>query len=160
MTQFNPDTDLQLDKRIAAPPETVWRCWTDPALFARWFAPEPVRITDVDYDFRPGGQASLTMILPDGTAMPLSGCILEVEPARRLVTTDALHAGYRPAASPFMTAIYEFEPDGGGTHLRATVLHPDEAARVKHEEMGFFDGWGTTFGQLADLAASLEEEPI
>lgn len=156
MTDFNPETDLFIERHIKARPETIWRCWTDPELFARWFAPDPVKVSDVDYDFRPGGNANLTMTLPDGTVMPLKGCVLEAEPARRLVTTDSMTGGYRPAAEPFITAIIEIVPEEGGTHYKATVLHNTAEAKKRHEEMGFFDGWGTVFRQLDELAQSLE----
>lgn len=153
---FNPETDLEIDTRIAARPETVWRCWTDPVLFAQWFAPKPVEVRDVAYEFHPGGRANLTMVLPDGTVMPLEGCVLEAEPAQRLVTTDALRAGFRPADAPFMTAIMTLSPDGDGTLYRAQVLHATQAARQKHVDMGFFDGWGTVLQQLAALAEEME----
>ncbi|PWK56412.1 SRPBCC family protein [Silicimonas algicola] len=155
MTDFNPELDLYIERHIKAKPETVWRCWTDPKLFAEWFAPKPVKITDIEYEFRPGGKANLTMTLPDGTVMPLEGCVLEVEPARRLVTTDALGSGYRPRGEPFLTAIIEFEPKDGGTLYKATALHSSEEIRKRHEEMGFQDGWGTTLRQLDELATSL-----
>ena len=155
---FDPETDLEIERLIAARPETVWRCWTDPALFAQWFAPRPVEVRDVLYEFRPGGRAELTMVLPDGTVMPLRGCVVEVDPARRLVTTDALMGGFRPAEAPFMTAIYTFTEAEGGTRLHAHVLHATAAGRLQHEEMGFHDGWGTTFEQLSDLAAAQEED--
>ena len=56
-----------------------------------------------------------------------------------------------------MTAELSFEPSGGGTAYRALVLHHDAEAKRKHEEMGFFDGWGTATDQLAALAATLAE---
>ena len=141
---------------MKAAPETVWRCWTDPELFARWFAPHPVKVSDVDYGFYPGGPANLTMTLPDGTVMPLKGCVLECVPARRLVTTDSMTMGYRPASEPFLTAIVDIIPtDEGGTHYQATCLHNDAAARKRHEDMGFFDGWGTVLRQLDELAETL-----
>ena len=155
MTQFDPTLDLRLERRMTAAPETVWRCWTDPELFARWFAPDPVKVTDVNYGFYPGGPANFTMTLPDGTVMPLKGCVLEVEEARRIVTTDAMTEGFRPAESPFLTTIIELIPDGSGTLYRATALHNDTAARGRHEEMGFHDGWGTVAEQLDRLSAGL-----
>ena len=154
---LDPDTDLVIERRMTARPETVWRCWTDPALFVEWFAPKPVKVSDVAYDFHPGGRANLTMTLPDGTVMPLKGCVVDVEPARRLVTTDAMTAGFRPAPDPFMTAIMTLEPDGSGTLYRATVLHHSAEQKRTHEEMGFWDGWGTVIRQLDELSAGLED---
>ncbi|WP_299613367.1 SRPBCC family protein [uncultured Tateyamaria sp.] len=156
MTPFDPRTDLRVERNIAAKPETVWRCWTDPALFAQWFAPAPFTVKDIAYDFEPGGRANLTMVLDDGAEMPLRGCVLVADAARRLVTTDALLGGYRPNAAPFMTAIYELEAVPDGTLYCATVLHGDKDARKRHEKMGFHDGWATVIRQLGDLANTIE----
>ena len=55
-----------------------------------------------------------------------------------------------------MTAIMTLADAGGGkTHYRAVALHKDMADRDTHEKMGFHDGWGTTAGQLEELAQSL-----
>jgi uncharacterized protein YndB with AHSA1/START domain len=34
-------------------------------------------------------------------------------------------------------------------------MHPDRATRDRHEELGFFDGWGTCIDQLEALASTL-----
>lgn len=70
------------------------------------------------------------------------GCILLAEPERRLVWTDALGPGFRPNAETFMSADLTMQAVPGGTLYRALVLHKYDADRVKHEEMGFFEGWG------------------
>jgi len=33
--------ELTISHAIAAPPYAVWRCWTEPELIKRWFAPRP-----------------------------------------------------------------------------------------------------------------------
>ncbi len=43
-------------------------------------------------------------------------------------------------------------PDG--TDYRVIVRHADPAARERHEELGFFDGWGSVTAALAALAES------
>jgi uncharacterized protein YndB with AHSA1/START domain len=48
-----------------------------------------------------------------------------------------------------LTAIITFTPEGGGTRYRAHVLHRNTKDSLKHQEMGFFDGWGTVIEQLA-----------
>jgi len=76
-------------------------------------------------------------------------CYLDIVPNERLVWTDALLPGYRPSGEPFITAVISLQPDGRGTRYTATAIHRDEATRNNHEEMGFFDGWGTVADQLA-----------
>ncbi len=79
---------------------------------------------------------------PEGQEYPNVGCYLEVVPNERLIWTDALLPGYRPAENPFFTAVLTFEPSGKGTRYVATAIHRDEAGRKKHEEMGFHGGLG------------------
>lgn len=92
----------------------------------------------------------------DGNKMANEGVCLEVEECKRLVFTDTYSEGWKPAADPFMTAIIEFEDDGnGGTTYTATARHRSAEARKSHEEMGFWDGWGTVATQLEEYANSL-----
>jgi uncharacterized protein YndB with AHSA1/START domain len=91
---------------------------------------------------------------PEGQEFPNVGCYLEIVPQKRLVWTDALQPGFRPALAAssclpnFMTAIITLETHGSGTKYTAIALHGDEEGRKKHEEMGFHDGWGTCLDQL------------
>ncbi len=156
MTTFSPETDLQIERLIRATPETIWRCWAEPDLFKQWFTPPGVEVTDCENDLTPGGRAYCVMKLPDGSEMPLDGCFILADYPRRLVYTDSMLSGFRPKGSSFMTADVTLTPKDGGTLYHAHVMHPEAAQRAQHEEMGFFEGWGTTFAQLDALAASLE----
>ena len=79
----------------------------------------------------------------------------EVVDGEKLVFTDAYSEGWKPAPDPFMTAIILLEDDPeGGTTYTAIARHRSPEARKTHEEMGFFDGWGTVVTQLAVLPSS------
>lgn len=81
----------------------------------------------------------------------LSACFLDVEDGKRIVFTNALVGGWRPAEQPFMTAIITLQDHPQGTEYVAYVMHKNNADRKMHEELGFYDGWGTVVGQLATL---------
>ena len=85
---------------------------------------------------------------PEGENFPNVGCYLDVVEYERLVFTDALTPGFRPAAKPFMTAIVTMSDHNGGTKYVARALHRSPEDRKSHEEMGFHDGWGTALDQL------------
>ncbi|WP_210402060.1 SRPBCC family protein [Pseudotabrizicola formosa] len=153
---LNPETDLDLTRHIKAPPAKVWRCWTEPALLEQWFAPKPVVTRDVQIDLRPGGIFATTMDIPGMDSQTGAGCILEVVPERRLVWTDLLGPGYRPAADSFgMTALILLEHEGSGTLYRAIALHRTADQRKSHEDMGFHQGWGMAADQLERVAVTL-----
>lgn len=146
--------ELVLTRDIAASPERLFRCWTDPALIPQWFTPPPWRVSRAETDLRPGGASLIVMQGPDGQEMPNRGVYLEVVPGRRLVFTDAYTSAWEPSDKPFMTVILTFEPLGGGrTRYTARVRHWTEADREAHAKMGFEQGWGIATDQLAALAA-------
>src|SRR5690606_5596117 len=150
------DRDLILTRDIAAPRETLYRCWTEPALMKQWFAPKPWTTPHAETDVRPGGASLVVMRGPDGQECPNPGVYLEVVPNERLVFTDAYTRAWEPSAKPFMTLILTFEDLGGGrTRYAAPARHWSVEDRETHEKMGFHEGWGRCTGQLAELAATL-----
>ena len=154
---FKPDPklDLVLEREIDVPPALVWKMWTDPKHLPKWFCPLPWTVSDCEIDLRPGGIFRTTMRSPEGQEFPSAGCYLEVVPNERLVWTDALLPGYRPAEKSFMTGILSLAPSGSGTRYTAIALHNNEAARKSHEEMGFTEGWGKALDQLVAHAKTL-----
>jgi uncharacterized protein YndB with AHSA1/START domain len=155
MTKPDPnpptDRDLVLTRLFDAPPEKVYRAWTEPELLKQWFAPLPWTTTQVDQDVRPGGDCLIVMRSPDGVDYPNPGVYLEVVPNERLVFTDAYTRAWEPSENPLMTVIVTFENVGGKTRYTALARHWTVADRERHEQMGFHEGWGQCADQLADL---------
>lgn len=149
------DRELVLTRLIDAPPEKVYRAWTDPALLKQWFAPQPYTTPRAELDVRPGGANLIIMRGPDGNDMPNRGVYLEVVPNRRLVITDAYTKAWEPAEKPFMTVILTFDDENGKTRYTARVRHWNVADREAHESMGFHEGWGKCTDQLAALVTKL-----
>jgi uncharacterized protein YndB with AHSA1/START domain len=151
-TSSNPELDLTITRRIKAPRSAVWQAWTDRASFEQWWIPAPARCRVVAMDVAPGG-ALVTQISEDGgDFVPhLSACFLAVDPLERIVFTNALVGGWRPAEQAFMTAIITMRDHAEGTDYAAHVMHKSRADRDMHEKMGFHDGWGAVTRQLAAL---------
>jgi uncharacterized protein YndB with AHSA1/START domain len=152
---MSADRELTLTRLIAAPPEKVYRAWTEPELLKQWFAPKPYTTPVAELDVRPGGSSFIVMRGPDGRDLPNRGVYLEVVPNRRLVATDAYARAWEPSDKPFMTMILSFDDEGGGTRYTALVRHWTAADREAHEKMGFHHGWGLCADQLAALVAKL-----
>jgi uncharacterized protein YndB with AHSA1/START domain len=79
------DRELVLSRVIDAPPEKLFRAWTDPELLRQWFAPLPSTTLVAELDVRPGGSCLIVMRGPDGTDMRNRGVYLEVVENERLV---------------------------------------------------------------------------
>jgi uncharacterized protein YndB with AHSA1/START domain len=148
--------ELRLDRVIDAPPEKVFRAWTEPDLLRHWFTPKPWTVSDVELDVRPGGSQYIVMRNPEGQEFPMRGVYLDVVPNERLVFTDAYVSAWEPSEKPFMTVNMTFGNAGNGkTKYSARVLHWSEADLKEHEKMGFHHGWGTATDQLEELLKTL-----
>ena len=151
-----PEHVLTLERRLDAPPSKIWRCWTEPALLEQWFCPKPWYVTHARIDARPGGEFSSVMHGPGGEEFEATGVFLEIEPGRRLVTTDAFLPGWIPSRRAFLVTEILLEDAGDGTtRYTARARHWDEEARREHEAMGFHEGWGKAADQLEALARSI-----
>jgi uncharacterized protein YndB with AHSA1/START domain len=150
--EFDPELDLVVERVIRAPRATIWRAWTDPERFARWWVPAPAVCRVDRLEVWPGG-AILTRFSEDGVRFVphLDASFLLVEESERLVFTNAIDSAWRPAdPEPFvMTAEVVLAEHPAGTDYRIVVRHGSAAARARHEELGFADGWGTVAKQLA-----------
>ena len=152
---MSDDRELMLTRLIDAPPEKVYRAWTDPQLLKQWFAPLPYTTPVAELDVRPGGSAFIVMRGPDGKDLPNHGVYLEVVPNQRLVSTDAYVKAWEPSEKPFMTLILTFEDEAGKTRYTARARHWTAADREAHEKMGFHQGWGICTDQLTALVAKI-----
>lgn len=159
--EFNPVLDLRLELELAITPAQIWRGYTEPELLEQWFCPQPWKAVQWNLDLQPGGSFSTTMLGPNGESFPNTGTYLRVETNHRLVWTNALLPGYRPApkleesAVNFcFTADVQLRETANGTHYMATVMHATSQDRETHERMGFAEGWTIALNQLVVLIDS------
>jgi uncharacterized protein YndB with AHSA1/START domain len=156
---------LKLERSFDAPPELVWRGWTEAGLLSRWYGGgggAAIRHLDA----RSGGHAEIEMSW-GGQSQYQRFEFLEVERASRLVfvivSTDS--AG-QPAPAPHapdwptrLLTTVTLVPAGKGTLQKLTWAPHDATAR----EIVAFEaalpmlgrGWGSGFEALAKLLASL-----
>lgn len=160
--QFNPELDLIFERIVDVPPELIWAAWTTPEKLMPWFCPLPWKTVTCEIDLRLGGRFYTVMQSPEGQTFPNEGCYLEIIPNRKLAWTNALEPGFRPAQQPeaslghecaefLMTATIMLEPHNGGTKYTALVQHSNSESRLKHESMGFKEGWGAVLDQLVAI---------
>lgn len=153
----HPDSDreLILERIIDAPPEKLFRAWTEPELLKIWFTPRPWTVASAALDVRAGGTNVIVMRSPEGQDFPNRGVYLEVVENERIVFTDAFTEAWVPSDKAFMTATIMFEPVDGKTKYTARVEHWNSEDRQNHEDMGFHQGWSKATDQLEELVASI-----
>ena len=137
---------IAITRVFDAPPDRVWREWTEPERFADWFGgPEcEVPVATVAMDVRPGGAWRLTMYAPPGSReIRWHGEYREVQPPERLVFTISDRAAGH--AYELVTVVLVDLGDGR-TEMRFEQrgsLPPEvyEAAKA---------GWGGFFDRVAE----------
>ena len=152
---MNPDLDLTLQRVIRAPRTTVWRAWTDPAQLRAVVGSRPHRGP------RRPARGTPRRCARDAherrrrrvRARTSTRSFLVVDELERLAFTNAIDSRWRPANPDPVAMVAEILLDDhpAGTDYRVIVRHGDPAARARHEEIGFFDGWGSVTEQLAAL---------
>ncbi|KWX20863.1 polyketide cyclase [Mycolicibacterium wolinskyi] len=155
---MNPDLDLSVERIIRAPRKAVWEAWTSPDSLAQWWIPAPTVCRVERLEVRPGGAFVTRMSDDGGEFVPhLDACFLLVDEFERLVFTNAVDSGWRPAnpAPISMTAEVTMYDHADGTDYRVVARHGDPAAKNLHVELGFVEGWSTVANQLARFAESI-----
>jgi uncharacterized protein YndB with AHSA1/START domain len=132
-TTKTPDR-MTIERTFPAPPETIWKLWTQPEHVASWYGPFGSAVPVADMDVRVGGARLLCMEVqtPQGPRrMWFTGTYLEVVVNRRLVYTDAMadeHGNVLAPGEMGMQAGYptvtevrvELEPVMSGTRMVLT----------------------------------------
>jgi uncharacterized protein YndB with AHSA1/START domain len=129
---------VRFERRLAHPPERVWRAVTEPDELAKWFPARP----EIAGERRVG--AELTFSYPDDVAPQENGEIVELDEPRRFAFT------WRSSAQEAQLVRFELARDGEGTKLIFTheLPRPDSAKVAA--------GWQLC---LDDLEAALAGQP-
>jgi uncharacterized protein YndB with AHSA1/START domain len=69
MTQA--EYELAIERYIDAPPDVVFKVWTE--RLEEWWAPKPWTTKIIEQDLRAGGRSAMIMSGPDGTTAPWRG---------------------------------------------------------------------------------------
>jgi uncharacterized protein YndB with AHSA1/START domain len=144
-----PDTarELTITRLFDAPPELVFRCWTDPDHLAKWFGPTGFTAPSVTTNAVEGGAWRICIREPGGAEHWAGGVYVEVVPPERLVFS-------------FRWEEQEGEPED--TLVTITFAGRDGKTEMTFHQSGFVaarsrdghvEGWRESF---ADLATHLE----
>lgn len=153
---LDSERDLVLIREVDVSARIIWMCWTQPQHILPWFCPKPWSVASCEVELWPGGKFNTVMRSPEGELMPNQGCFLHVEPERKLIFTDALTQGFRPAEKSFFTGMILLDPITSiRTRYTAIARHNNPETAKQHEAMGFTVGWGLALDQLVEYASTL-----
>ena len=145
------ETSLAMSRVIDAPPETVFKLYTDCAHIKRWWGPWGITTTKCRIDLKPGGVFETHMQDGEGNKYPVLGRVEVVEQPSRFVFSSPLGIPERPESR--MQSDIRLEPREGATRVLVHCAHASKADREVHEKMGFHPGWDLAFERFAAEAA-------
>lgn len=145
--------DLAMSRWFAAPPEAVYRAFTDPEQLAQWMGPLmfTVPVDTVGVDARSGGHWRMTMVGKDDPRQrsPISMSLTEVVEDRLLVGYELAHGFPGLEDGTRMVISIELIPEHNGTRLELrqgpVPLEMGEMVEI---------GWMQAFHKLAGLLAT------
>ena len=158
-TQNNPttaerisDREFVITRTVNGPAHIVFKAWSDPELFRRWWTPKSFGMTilSCEMDVRTGGGYRLVISHPSmEQPMAFFGKYIEVVPNARIVWTN--EEGDGDGAVTTVT----FEERDGRTLVVWRDLYPSKAALDEAMVSGATSGFGEQFEQLDALLVTL-----
>lgn len=139
--------DLRMEHHFAAPPDEVFRCWTDPDELKNWYQPVAGWVTTAEIDLKVGGKYRIAFGPEGQDPFVETGEYLEVDPPKRLLYT--LHLTTQSGTLENVISV-DFVADGSGTLVRLEEKgYPTRKIRDQHA-----GGWGTCLNNLEELIRS------
>lgn len=160
MTENNKAQALIITRIFDAPREKVWKAWTNPEQFKKWWGPEGFTAPTAKMDVRVGGKYLHAMHGPAGTQFDKdfwsTGAYKEVVEPEKLVFSDsfadekgnavpATHYGMSEGYPLEMQITVSFEDQGGKTKM--TLRHEGHPGGQESEAAEA--GWNGSFDKLA-----------
>ena len=157
--------DITITRIFDAPRELVWRAWTDPETFKRWWGPKAFTAPVVKIDLRVGGKFLGAMRSPEGQDIWGTGVYQEIVAPERLVVTDSFadeHGNVVPPTQYGMSADFPSE-------MLITLTLEDQQGQtrltLKHAGYGLSDkdlddmeqGWRESFDKLDEVLEAEKE---
>jgi uncharacterized protein YndB with AHSA1/START domain len=150
-------SDVQRDRvvgvrrRIQASRTFLFKAWTDPIQFVRWFGPKTWTVERCAIDARPGGTWRTWLKRSDGASISVGGVYTDVEPDRRLVFTwDDDNHGRPSKTLSIVTVEFLDYPEG----VEVCVTHRE---LTTGQAVDMDVGWNSTLDSLLEYVMTLEE---
>jgi uncharacterized protein YndB with AHSA1/START domain len=144
---------IVIERIVDAPPELVFRCWTDAEHMRRWWGPNGFTNPVCELDVRIGGAWRIVMRAPDGAEYPCAGVFREIVPATRLVFTNIATDAAGNAELDGLTTV-TFAPENGKTKLTVSTGAIALLADALRKLEGMKLGWTQSLERLdAEVAA-------
>jgi uncharacterized protein YndB with AHSA1/START domain len=145
---MTPIKEVEFERTLDAPLETVWQAWTDPKMLKEWWGPNNVNIPECEVDLRVGGRIYIVMEAGEamgpykGTRWPMEGKFTVVEKNSKLsYAVKAWTEGQEEATKIDQVTELTLNDEAGKTKmkLKATINQtgPGASMAVEGMQQGF-----------------------
>jgi uncharacterized protein YndB with AHSA1/START domain len=147
------EKQVVVSRSFDAPLELLWKAWTEPEHFMKWYGPKDFTTPSCEIDLKVGGRHLWSMKSPDGRQMYYTGTYKEIVPMERIVYTDSLSDAEGNVMSPSAMGM----PEGSPTSMDVTVtfIYEDGKTTVTVSHVGHGEGadyasagWEQAFDKL------------
>ena len=146
------DTSYLVTRKFDAPAALVFEAYTTPALVQRWWGFETSEWQVCEIDLRVGGAWRFVTREEDGFEVGFHGTYLEIEPGRRLVSTEIYEGAEGGEDNPAVNTLVLDEVDGVTTMTVHSQL-PSKEVRDMILATGMESGMQVSFDRLEDVVA-------
>jgi uncharacterized protein YndB with AHSA1/START domain len=148
------DNQLLITREFDAPADLVFKAFTTPELVERWWSGKRGGVTSVEIDLREGGRWRYVMETSDGMEVAFHGEYHEIDPGRRLVSTEVFE-GIPDAEDHASLNTMTLTESDGRTAVEVLVEHKTKEDRDAHVNSGMEGGMQEAYDQLEEVARSL-----
>ena len=144
--------DIIIRRVFDAPPDVVFKAFTDPAIVAKWMGPARYEAIIDHWDAAPGGAWRFIHRDPDdGTEYAFRGVFHDVAAPGRVVRTFE----YEGAPGHVSLETATFEEDGGRTRYVGVSVFQSVEDRDFMVKSGMEEGAGEGYDRLAEIVRSM-----
>ena len=136
---------------IPAPREAVFRCYVEPELLARWWAPPGFEVKVERFEPEIGGSWRTLNVDPEGNPWAFRGVFHDIVPDERIVQTFEFEG--QPGHCCLQTA--RFRDVDGGTEVTEQAVFQTVEDRDGMADSGWRDFTPIGMAQLAEVARGL-----
>ncbi len=137
---------LEITRIFPAPPQRIFRAWTDPAELRKWWkVGDGMTLTVAELDLRVGGEFRIGVESREGNVHMVRGRFLEVIPPERLVYTWIVDDPNLEKMETLVTA--DFRESESGT--KVTIKH-ERLSNAKLSESVQL-GWSSVLDGLTSM---------
>ncbi len=154
---------FQVSRVVGAPPEAVWRAWSEPDLVRAWWGPSGFTCPRADVRFAEGESSVVTMRAPDGSEIHNLWTYQLIRPHERIEFESRFCDEHGKVVSPSAVGLPPAVPEVVPHVVTLTARGDDETLLVV-EEFGYEPGQMLEMSRqgqeqcLDKLAATVEAE--